>query len=350
MLPALLLLVLNITNLGQAPPTSQPSTQPTDRGPATVELLEDNADTLLPLLNNPGGDPGAGYVERDEVFSGTSAVRIGPLQRFSPKIPGWSYRIVADAQESGEFRYLRFAWKSRRSTGIMIQFHDGENWTVRYYAGVNQFDWQARSTSDKVPEQWTLVTVDLFAEYGPRTLQGMALTTFDGQAGFFDHIYLGRTIPDLDRIDANGLRKLGKPVPALNRQDLDRLWGELVDPDASKAYRAFWTLVASPEQAQPYLTERLEPAKGRAAIEIAALIEQMGDADWRAREKATAALRERVHDARPQLAVIASGGGDVPPEVSQRAAALLSLIERNEAGPSPRSLAAKALEYMVPAR
>ena len=63
-------------------------------GAAVAALLEDNAGTLLPQLTNPTGDPGEGHVERAEVFSGRSAVRIVPMQRFHPQVPGWNYRIV----------------------------------------------------------------------------------------------------------------------------------------------------------------------------------------------------------------------------------------------------------------
>src|SRR3954469_17736298 len=70
--------------------------------PAVVALLEDNADALLPLLTNPTGDPGEGHVEHVNVFSGRSAVRIVPLQRFEPHIPGWKYRIV-EKPAAGEY-------------------------------------------------------------------------------------------------------------------------------------------------------------------------------------------------------------------------------------------------------
>src|SRR5688500_4212414 len=75
--------------------------------PAVAELLEDNAATLLPQLTNPTGDPGEGHVEHADVFSGKSAVRIVPLQRFQPHIPGWNYRIV-EKPRPGEFRYVRW--------------------------------------------------------------------------------------------------------------------------------------------------------------------------------------------------------------------------------------------------
>src|SRR3954470_5205422 len=93
-----------------------------NRRPAVAALLEDNADALLPLLTNPTGDPGEGHVERVTVFSGRSAVRIVPLQRFHPHVPGWNYRIVEKPAAAGEYRYVRWAWKADGCAGTMVQF------------------------------------------------------------------------------------------------------------------------------------------------------------------------------------------------------------------------------------
>src|SRR3954452_16609248 len=62
--------------------------------PRVATLLEDNAEALLKLLTNPTGDPGEGRAEREIVFSGGSGIKIIPMQRFHPHIPGWGYRIV----------------------------------------------------------------------------------------------------------------------------------------------------------------------------------------------------------------------------------------------------------------
>src|SRR5205085_656395 len=103
--------------------------------------------------------------------------------------------------------------------------------------------------------KWTVITRDLFADFGQRTIQGMALTVFGTQPGYFDHIYFGRNIEELDAIDATGLSDGSAPV--LKPEDLDRLWGQLGGEDAPKSYLAFWTLVAAPEQSVPFLKEHL---------------------------------------------------------------------------------------------
>src|SRR5215217_4599970 len=64
-----------------------------DVPPAVARILEDNAAELLARLTNPTGDPGQGLVETDDVYSGTAAIKIIPMQRFEPRIPGWGYKI-----------------------------------------------------------------------------------------------------------------------------------------------------------------------------------------------------------------------------------------------------------------
>src|SRR5438876_11139647 len=90
--------------------------------PAVAELLEDNAESLLKQLTNPTGDPGEGHVETKVVYSGQRSIKIIPMQRFQPVIPGWKYTIT-EKPGPGEYRYLRFAWRADGAAGIMTQLH-----------------------------------------------------------------------------------------------------------------------------------------------------------------------------------------------------------------------------------
>jgi hypothetical protein len=51
------------------------------------------------------------------------------------------------------------------------------------------------------PGQWTVVTRDLFADFGEFTLTGIGGIFLEGKSVQFDHIYLGRTVADLDSAD-----------------------------------------------------------------------------------------------------------------------------------------------------
>ena len=167
-------------------------------GGATVELFEDNTNLLLAQLTQEGGPAEA---EAKEKFSGAASIKVMPQQRYNPTIAGWNFPI-AEKPELGQYRYIRFAWKKVGGNGIMVQLHTStRSWENRYCAGKNAVGWAATQVDDNAPGEWTVVTRDLFKDFGGAfNLQGMALTSMDGTAGYFDHIYLGRTIEDLDKV------------------------------------------------------------------------------------------------------------------------------------------------------
>lgn len=259
-----------------------------------ARLLEDNGAELLPQLTNPGGDGGEGEVEREVVFSGRSAIKITVYQKYFNLLPGWAYRI-AEKPKEGEFRYLRFAWKGPGATGVMLQLHDDKDWHIRYTSGANKFGWDTKFLSDKPPPEWTLVTVDLFKDFGEREIHGIALTAFDG-IGYFDHIYLGRSIADLDAVDATGVAD--GPV-ILSEEELEKRYRELTSPDAAVAYRSFWTLAAAGTSARPFLDAKLRgEATEVTEVTIAEWIKQLDAEQYAVRERATAELIKHFGAAR----------------------------------------------------
>src|ERR1043166_6311692 len=163
---------------------------------AIIELFEDDADAFLKLLTNPGDAPGQGEAESAIVFSGKKSLKVTQYQRFNRTLPGWKYAI-REKPKAGAHRYLRFAWKSDQSTCLMLQLHDATDWHIRYTAGQNPYGWATRFVAEKAPTKWNLVTVDLFKDFGDRTLTGIAFTIHGGN-GYFDHVYFGRTLDDPD--------------------------------------------------------------------------------------------------------------------------------------------------------
>jgi hypothetical protein len=268
--------------------------------PATGALFEDDAEAFLKLLTNPTGDSGEGHPEKSEVFSGTTSIKIVPLQRFSPSIEGWKYRI-AEKPNPGEYRFLRYAWKANGCDGVMLQLHDEKDWNIRYTSGQNVQGWGCKFIAPKPPAEWTVVTIDLYADFGEREIHGIALTAFNGTAAYFDHIYLGRTIEDLDRINATGLRKAGKPLE-LTPQQLNDCWTDLGGDRAEKAYRAYWTLVSAPTKAEPFLKAKL--AGSGAAVDGKQLRQWVLELDherFAVREAATKGLAKHLDAATPLL-------------------------------------------------
>jgi hypothetical protein len=258
-------------------------------------LLEDNAAELLPQLTNPGGDGGEGDIERDVIFSGKSGIKITVYQKYFNLLPGWAFRIREKPAE-GEYRYLRFAWRSEGLTGIMLQLHDDRDWNIRYTAGANKFGWETRFVAQEPPKVWTAVTVDLFKDFGEREIHGIALTAFDG-VGYFDHIYLGRSIADLDNIDATSLADRG-PLQ-LSDEELETHYAALSNPDASVAYRSFWTLAAAGEPARSFLEGKIGGKLDEVtSVTIAQWLKQLDDDEYAIRERATAELTRHFHAAR----------------------------------------------------
>jgi|RhiMethySRZTD1v2_1073278.scaffolds.fasta_scaffold81877_2 hypothetical protein len=245
-LPALLLLIV-------------PALAAAADKPAVVELFEDDADTLIPQLTMggiSGGEEVRAAIETEDVFCGKAALRVSPAQRFNPDMKGWSFPIVEKPKE-GEYRYLRFAWKKLDAGPIMIQFcsRDPQDWGHRYHAGGGP-PWSAREVSAHAPAEWTVLTCDLFKDFGAFTLGGIAFTPLHGGDGLYDHVLLGRTVADLDRATTAALNKT--KAKALSDARLKQLWVELGSPDEMVSSSAVWSLVAGRREAIPYLIKSVK--------------------------------------------------------------------------------------------
>jgi hypothetical protein len=77
----------------------------------------------------------------------------------------------------------------------MIELADNGGWPPadrslrRYHAGKNSSSWKSVEISDEVPRQWTVVTRDLWKDFGDFTLTGFAPTAM-GAAALFDRMEL----------------------------------------------------------------------------------------------------------------------------------------------------------------
>ena len=226
--------------------------------PAVQELLEDDAETLIPSLKG-GGISGSEDVravpEKHDVFSGKSALRVSPAQRFEMDIPGWSYPIV-EKPKVGEYRYLRFAWKKLDAGPLMLQLgsRDPASWERRYHAGGSP-PWAAIEVAAKAPGEWAVFTRDLFKDFGAFTISGIAFTPLHGGDGLFDHILLGRTIEDLDQATSATLSK--STARPLTDARLKQAWEALGNPDDAVAEAARWSLIAGRKEAMPFLLKNV---------------------------------------------------------------------------------------------
>lgn len=175
-----------------------------------ITLFDDEPEFVAAL--NEGSATAA--LTKNDKHAGEAALLLTAGQRFSPRIAGWKYRIVehpvAGSAKLGEkatdaeqptYRYLRFAWKSAGAKGIMFELADNGAWPPaskplrRYYSGKNSSGWQATEVSSTVPTEWTVVTVDLWKDFGAFTLTGIAPTAMEGSA-LFDKIELLPSLPE----------------------------------------------------------------------------------------------------------------------------------------------------------
>jgi len=162
--------------------------------PPSVTLFDDEPG--FPAFLREGN--GKAVLETADRHFGAAALRMSPPQRFSSRIAGWQYRVTENPGP-GEFRYLRFAWKSSGAAGVMIELAADGQWPPankplrRYYSGKNTTDWQALEVAPHAPSQWTVVTRDLWRDFGTFTLTGIAPTAMGGDA-LFDRIELLRAL------------------------------------------------------------------------------------------------------------------------------------------------------------
>src|SRR5262249_5904666 len=143
---------------------------------------------------------GMATLTSEDKFTGKACLRVTPPQRFAAQIPDWNFRIV-EKPGLGEYRYLRLAWKTPQGSGVLLELADGGSWPAaqkprcRIYSGKNTTAWQAVQISTEAPREWVVVTVDLWKQFGPLTLTGIAPTAMGG-AAYFDRIELLRSLKD----------------------------------------------------------------------------------------------------------------------------------------------------------
>ncbi len=114
--------------------------------------------------------------------------------------------------------------------------------------------------------------------------------------------------------------RLTRPLPGA---DPNALWAHLAGADAGLAFRAVEALTAEPTKAVPLVRDKLH-ARPDLRDRIDALVGRLGDAEFAARERATAELGAIGADAGPALRRAVAD--DPSPEVRRRAARLIARL------------------------
>ena len=179
---------------GEKPPAEQPK-----------EIFDED-EKFVALLTEGGGQA---TIEQGEKSTGKMSLKVTPDQKFNANLPLLNVKI-RENPAPGEFRYIRFAWKKQGGEQICLQLnHDGtwgpggagrEGAKFRYHSGPNEVYGASLAAGDKLPAEWTVVTRDLFADFGEFTFTGIAFSAVDGEFALFDQVYLGRQMEDFTLI------------------------------------------------------------------------------------------------------------------------------------------------------
>lgn len=216
----------------------------TQHPPGVLPLFEDHEDLSRQLTQGEGSVE----VDPDQPFSGTHSLKVFPPSVGKPAVPGLEAAIFEHPQ-LGQYRYLLFAWKQQTGTRIQLQlanhgeFRDqglhpirephsfdvarrrtlvpderGQRFAYSYEAG-------AVTTSVRhplwlhgdLPRNWQTIQRDLFGDFGTLLLTGIALKATDGDACWFDSLYLARTQSDIEYISQQRRHQQStRPPDALN--------------------------------------------------------------------------------------------------------------------------------------
>jgi len=183
--------------------------------PGLLAIFDEESD-FAKRLNR--GDGKAEVVDTD-CYLGAVSLKVTPSERGSARL--WNTPLaIRERPRLGEYRYLRFAWKKQGGERIALQIgHDGRfgpddpketapGKSFRFDAGRGAASFGAAiRVANKPPSEWTVYTRDLYAEFGNFDLTGLSFAALDGDHALFDHLYLARTLDDLQNIEVRAATK-----------------------------------------------------------------------------------------------------------------------------------------------
>lgn len=183
---------------GDAAPISWHTIEMAPQLPTLYCALEEQAD-LTPHGGNASGT--ATLVDDDKHFGRRSA-RLTPAGRFMISFP--APVAIREKPKWGEFRFLRFAFRKKGAGRMSLELETTppRMEASRYDGGVGDKSYGSavRLWQDKLPDQWIVLTRDLFADFGNLDVTALSLGCPDGEAALFDHIYFARSADDYNLI------------------------------------------------------------------------------------------------------------------------------------------------------
>jgi hypothetical protein len=102
--------------------------------------------------------------------------------------------------------------------------------------------------------------------------------------------------------DVFGLLGQGaSPRTDRSENELDRLWTQLAEEDASRAFLALKAFLATPDLSVPFLANRLQPVPQAASPRLAQLLADLDDERFAVRQKAAEELQQLGAHAEPAV-------------------------------------------------
>jgi WD40 repeat protein len=307
-----------------------------------------------------GGDPGEERREDVGQFFGSSfsispdgkaVALVGRDQRLHVRdLPGGKERVLG--APGGYYFQMTFSPDSRRLATVgndgQLRVWDrrttaelktmGADLADRHQAGALAFTGDGRGllASDGAFRLYEAVTgqVRFRADYGPQGLSSLAVTADgllaargngDGSVQVYD-MATGREVAKFDgrqgavsalafsrdgRLLASGSQnatalvwrvpEVARPAAALDEKARERLWAELADKDAARAYRAVLALAARPAEAVPLLRAKLKPRPGPDPKRLAKLLADLDSDEFETRQAASKELAALGPDAEGAL-------------------------------------------------
>jgi hypothetical protein len=136
---------------------------------------------------------------------------------------------------------------------------------------------------------------------------------------------------------------LPEPPAELTATQIERLWNDLAEGDASRAARAMRLLAALPQQTVPLLHKRLQPVRPADEARIARLIDDLDSDEFAVRDRAAGELEKLGEQAAPAMEKVLET--KVSLEVRKRVERLLARLDEQDM-PSDRLQAIRAIKVL----
>lgn len=149
----------------------------------------------------PADQPEEHELATNESYTGARALHLPEGSRIRLALP--SALAIRERPRWGEYRFLRFAFRAHGDGRLRVELDQAVARDPVVYdggPGDPMSPGLKRFWEQKLPEGWTIIDRDLFADLGPTELAGLTLVVSPSCEVWFDHLYVARLKLDFDLI------------------------------------------------------------------------------------------------------------------------------------------------------